>query len=141
MIILDTDVLSALMRQPSDAAVVGWLDRQASFSLWTTSITVLEVRFGIAILPTGKRQTLLKEAFDKTLEEKLEHRIAVVDADSAHEASVLMAIRQRKGRVLELRDAMIAGIVIAHRATLATRNTRYFEDLRTQVVNPWSEAD
>lgn len=137
MIILDTNVLSALMREPPDPAVVRWLDRQPRLSIWTNSITILEIRFGIAILPVGRRQALLSDAFEKALDEKLDRRIAVFDADSAHEASVLMAIRQRKGRVVELRDAMIAGIALVHRATLATRNTRHFDDLSTSVVNPW----
>lgn len=137
MIILDTNVLSALMRQPADPAVVSWLDQQSRLSLWTTSITILEIRFGIAILPSGRRQALLIEAFEKAINEKLDRRVAVFDADCAYEASVLMAARQRKGRTVELRDAMIAGIALAHRATLATRNTRHFEDLSTPVVNPW----
>jgi len=80
---------------------------------------------------------LLSDAFEKALAEKLDRRVAVFGADSAHEASALMAIHQRKGRVVELRDAMIAGIALAHRATLATRNTRHFDDLPTPVVNPW----
>jgi toxin FitB len=137
MVILDTNVLSGLMREPPDPAVVRWLDRQPRLSVWTTSITILEIRFGIAILPVGRRQTMLSDAFEKALDEKLDRRVAVFDADSAHEASALMAIRQRKGRVVELRDAMIAGIALAHRATLATRNTRHFDDLSTPVVNPW----
>jgi len=137
MVILDTNVLSALMREPPDPAVVRWLDRQPRLSVWTTSITILEIRFGIAILPVGKRQALLSDAFEKALDEKLDRRVAVFDADSALEASVLMAIRQRKGRVVELRDAMIAGIALAQRATLATRNIRHFDDLPTPVVNPW----
>jgi predicted nucleic acid-binding protein len=137
MIILDTNVLSELMREPSDPAVVRWLDQQPRLSVWTTSITILEIRFGIAILPGGRRQARLSEAFEKTINEQLDHRVAVFDADSAREASVLMAMRQRKGRVVELRDAMIAGIALVHRATLATRNARHFEDLSTPVVNPW----
>jgi predicted nucleic acid-binding protein len=137
MIILDTNVLSGLMRQPPDLAVVTWLDQQPRLSLWTTSITILEIRFGIAILPTGRRQALLNEAFEKAINETLDSRVAVFDAESAHEASLLMAIRQRNGRTVDLRDAMIAGIAQAHRATLATRNTRHFDDLSTPVVNPW----
>ncbi len=137
MILLDTNVLSALMRQTPDLVVVKWLDQQPRLSLWTTSITILEIRFGIAILSSGRRQELLSEAFKKAIEEMLDRRVAVFDADSAHEASVLMAMRKRKGRAVELRDAMIAGIALVHRATLATRNTRHFDDLSTTVVNPW----
>ncbi|HEY2106413.1 MAG TPA: type II toxin-antitoxin system VapC family toxin [Candidatus Binataceae bacterium] len=137
MILLDTNVLSALMRQTPDLAVIKWLDQQARLSLWTTSITVLEIRFGIAILSSARQQALLSEAFKKAIDEKLDGRVAAFDADSAHEASVLMAMRRGKGRTVELRDAMIAGIALAHGATLATRNTRHFDDLSTPVVNPW----
>jgi predicted nucleic acid-binding protein len=137
MIILDTNVLSALMRRPQHQAVLKWLDNQSAVSLWTTSITILEVRFGIEVLSSGRRRALLTEAFEKTINEILERRVAVFDAESAHEASVLMAIRQKKGRGMDFRDAMIGGIALAHRATIATRNTRHFDDLSTPVVNPW----
>jgi len=138
MIVLDTNVLSALMRQTPDAAVVAWLDRQPRASIWTTSVTVLEVRFGLQIMPAGKRRTLLLQAFDVMLE-KIGRRIASFDDAAAQEAGDLMASRHRKGRPVDLRDAMIAGIVLAHHASLATRNTAHFEDLVARVVNPWND--
>ncbi len=141
MIILDTNVLSALMREKADPAVVRWLDRQPHLSIWTTSITVLEIRFGIAIMVTGRRRSRLSEAFERAINEKLDRRVAAFDAVSAQEAAALMAMRQQSGRSGELRDAMIAGIALAHRATLATRNTRHFSDLSTPVVSPWESAD
>ena len=69
----------------------------------------------------------------------LEHRVAVFDEEAARLASNLTAIRQKKGRVVEIRDTMIAGIVLAHHATLATRNVTHFEDISAKVVNPWRE--
>jgi toxin FitB len=136
MIILDTNVLSALMRPTPDAQVVAWLDRQPRTSVWTTSVTILELRFGLQIMPAGKRRTLLMHAFETVLE-KMEHRIAAFDATAATQAGDLMAARQRKGRPGDLRDTMIAGIALAHHASLATRNTEHFEDVAIPVINPW----
>lgn len=137
MIILDTNVFSALMRESPDKDVISWLDRQPRMSIWTTSVTILEVRFGLQIMATGKRRSLLIQAFEIVLE-RMGHRIASFDAAAATQAADLMAARQRKGRPGDLRDTMIAGIVLARHATLATRNTSHFEDLAAQVVNPWS---
>lgn len=137
MIILDTNVLSALMRRIPDELVIDWLDSQPRTSIWTTSVTTLEVRFGLQSMPSGKRRNALMRAFDIVLENKIERRIAPFDAAAAQEAGDLMAIRHKKGRPGDLRDTMIAGIVLACRATLATRNTSHFEDLSVPVVNPW----
>jgi len=136
VIVLDTTVLSALMRQAPDAKVITWLDKQSRTSVWTTSVTILEVRFGLQIMAAGKRRSVLLEAFE-TLLDRMGHRIAPFDDDAATQAADLMASRQRKGRPVELRDTMIAGIVVAHHATLATRNVVHFEDLSVPVVNPW----
>ena len=136
MIVLDTNVLSALMRQSPDSRVIAWLDSQPRTSVWTTSITVLEVRFGLHILAAGKPRTQLLQAFEKLLD-TMGHRIAAFDDDAAGRAAELMALRQRKGRPVELRDTMIAGIVLARHATLATGNVRHFEDLSVPVVSPW----
>jgi len=136
MIVLDTNVLSALMRQPPDAKVITWLDNQSRTSVWTTSVTVLEIRFGLQIMAAGKRRSLLLAAFDILLDQ-IGHRIAPFDDDAATLAADWMASRQRKGQPGELRDTMIAGIVVARHATLATRNVVHFEDLSIPVVNPW----
>ncbi len=136
MIVLDTNILSAIMRQEPDAKVVNWLDQQSRTSIWTTSITVLEIRFGLQIMATGKRRSSLLQSFDSLLD-KMGHRIAPFDDDAATQAANLMASRKLKGRPVELRDTMIAGIVLARHATLATRNLVHFEDLSVPVVNPW----
>lgn len=139
MILLDTNVLSALMQQRPDAEVIRWLDRQPRTSVWTTSITVFEIRFGLQVMATGKRRSLLMVAFDRLLNELIERRIAYFDSAAAEQAADLMAARQRKGRSGELRDTMIAGIALASHASLATRNVPHFEDIASSVINPWSE--
>ena len=136
MIILDTNVLSALMRQEPDQHVVVWLDRQPRTSVWTTSVTVLEIRFGVQILVAGRRRSLLTEAFEELLA-RLGQRVVTFDIAAAVEASDLMAARHRKGRPVDLRDTMIAGIARAQHATLVTRNTAHFEDTAIPLINPW----
>jgi predicted nucleic acid-binding protein len=137
MIILDTNVLSALMRATPERKVVAWLDQQPRTSVWTTSVTVLEVRFGLQMLAVGKKRSGLVQAFEEVLD-KIEQRVAAFDALGAQQAGDLMAARQRKGRPVDLRDTMIAGIALAHHATLATRNTAHFDDLSIPLVNPWT---
>jgi predicted nucleic acid-binding protein len=137
MIILDTNVLSALMRKAADKNVVAWLDKQPRTSIWTTSVTILEIQFGLQILPAGKRRSVLIKAFETVLVDEMGRRVAPFDTVAAQYAAELMASRHKKGRPVELRDTMIAGIVLACHATLATRNTPHFEDLSVPVVNPW----
>ena len=137
MIILDTNVLSALMRSAPDPEVVAWLDRQAPESLWITSITVFEARFGLALLASGRRRRALERAFALLLEEDLENRVLDFDVAAASAAAELGAARQQAGRPVDMRDTQIAGIALARHATLATRNIRHFEDLSVPVINPW----
>ncbi len=138
MILIDTNVLSALMQRVPDPQVTAWLDRQPRVSVWTSSITILEVRFGLQVMPAGKKRAALIEMFERVLSEKIARRVAAFDALAAQHAADLMALRQQSGRPGELRDSMIAGIVLASRATLATRNTRHFDDLSISMVNPWA---
>ncbi|MDP2877783.1 MAG: type II toxin-antitoxin system VapC family toxin, partial [Holophaga sp.] len=128
MIILDTNVLSAVMRRDADPAVVAWLDRQPAESLWITTITVFEVRFGLELLPGSRRRKDLENAFAQALEEDFQRRILPFDVRAAEEAAMLAARRKTAGQPVEFRDTQIAGIVMAHQATLATRNIRHFQD-------------
>lgn len=137
MIILDTNVLSALMRAEPEVVVVEWLDRQPADSVWITSLTVFEARFGLARLPEGKRRSSLEHAFDRMLEEDLSNRVLNLDEAAAAAAAQIAAGRQRAGRMVDLRDTLIAGIAQARRGTIATRNTRHFEGLDVPVVDPW----
>jgi predicted nucleic acid-binding protein len=141
MIILDTNVLSALMRKALEAQVVAWLDRQPAESVWITSITLFEARLGLALLPRGRRQRTLEAAFARLLQEDLENRVLDFDAVAANAAASLAAERQRAGRPVDMRDTQIAGIALARHATLATRNVRHFQDLKVPVVNPWEAQD
>ncbi|MGB7284653.1 MAG: type II toxin-antitoxin system VapC family toxin [Candidatus Acidiferrum sp.] len=137
MIVLDTNVISALMRQEPERQVVKWLDAQPAASVWITSITVMEIRFGLETMPKGRRQRALLASFELMLKSMIEARIASFDAEAGIHAAALMAQRKRKGCPIEVRGTMIAGIVLANRAALATRNTQHFEDLPLTVANPW----
>ena len=97
MIILDTNVLGALMRTVPDAAVVAWLDRQPADSVWITSITLFEARFGLALLPLGRRRQTLEAAFARLLKEDLENRVLDFDSAAAIEAASLAPRAERGG--------------------------------------------
>ena len=138
MIVLDTNVLSALMQRDFDAKAVAWLDGLPAESVWTTAITVFEVRFGIELLAAGRRRRRLEEAFVEALAEDFEGRILPFDQAAAEAAGSIAADRRRAGRTVEIRDMQIAGIVTARKATLATRNLQHFAELGLTLVDPWS---
>jgi toxin FitB len=138
VIILDTNVLSAAMRRDSDAIVIAWLDAQPVESIWTTAITVFEIRFGIEILAAGRRRQELDDAFAKALEEDFEGRVLPFDQTAARAAGAIAASQRLKGQPVEIRDILIAGIAAARQAMLATRNIRHFEATGIALIDPWS---
>jgi toxin FitB len=140
MILLDTNVISALMAPQPDRAVVEWLDAQPASSIWITSITLLEVRYGLLTLPLGRRRERMTQAFEAVLHQDIESRYAPFDLAAAEQAAQLMAKRKQKGRPVDYRDTMIAGIALASHATLATRNIAHFNDLSVPVINPWESS-
>jgi predicted nucleic acid-binding protein len=140
VIILDTNVVSGLMREPLDISVANWLDRQPRSSIWITSITVLEVRFGLEIMSQGRRRAARSEAFQRLLNEKLERRVAPFDTDAAEQTAILTGNRQHRGQPREIRDSMIAGIALSRQATLATGNIRHFDDVGIDLVDPWGRS-
>jgi toxin FitB len=125
------------MRRVPEPPVVEWLDRQPAESVWITSITLFEVQFGLALLPSGRRRQALRAAFEKLLVEDLEGRILDFDRPAAEAAAALAATRQRSGQSIDIRDTQIAGIVLARRAKFATRNIKHFSDLTIEIMNPW----
>ncbi len=137
MIVLDSNVVSEIMLPRPDSNVTSWLDRQPAPSIWITSITVYEIRYGIQLMPAGKKKSALTASFERWLAEAVQQRIASFDNAAAQAAADLAAARKLPGRPGDPRDAMIAGIVLANHATLATRNVRHFEDIAKSVVNPW----
>src|ERR1700719_4635543 len=138
MILLDTNVVSALMRPDPETLVVKWLNGQPRSSIWITSITVMELRYSLQDMPAGRRRVTMLQLLEKLLAEKIEGRVAPFDTTAAQQAGDLMALRKAKGRLGDSRDTMIAGIALSTHATLATRNTAHFADLSVPVINPWT---
>lgn len=138
MIVLDTNVLAELMRRDANPAVISWLDGQSPQSVWMTTITVFEIRFGLEILADGRRRRQLEAAFDKALIEDFDGRALSFDQAAAQAAAAIAAQQRREGRPVEIRDVQIAGIVAARKAALATRNTRHFEGLGIPLIDPWN---
>lgn len=126
------------MRQETDPAVIAWLDAQPPESIWTTAITVFEIRFGLEILAEGRKRTALEEAFASALSEDFDGRVIAFDQVTADAAAAIAARQRKAGRPVEIRDVQIAGITAARKATLATRNTRHFEGTGIALIDPWS---
>jgi predicted nucleic acid-binding protein len=137
VIILDTNVISEIMLPRPEPQVLIWLDRQPGNSIWTTSVNIFEIRSGLQSMPAGKRRTALTDLFERWLVEVVQGRIVNFDEAAARRAADMNALRNEMGRPADSRDTMIAGIVTASHATLATRDAKHFEDIASSVVNPW----
>ena len=140
MILLDTNVISALMLKRPEPRVVKWLDAQPAESIWTTAVTVFELRTGLELLKSSTRRRELEVAFERLLAEDLAGRVQAFDESAAHAAGSVAAEQRRAGRTVEIRDVQIAGVAKARRATVATRNTRHFADLGVALVDPWTHS-
>lgn len=138
MIVLDTNVLSALMRPEPDPALDSWLDSLPPESVWTTTVTLFEVRYGLELLPAGRRRRRLEDAFVAVITGEIAGRVLMFDEAAALAAGTIAGALHRAGRNVEIRDIQIAGIVAARKATLATRNMRDFKGLGLPLIDPWS---
>src|SRR5262245_60340027 len=137
MIILDTNVISALMRPALNPEPIAWLDKKPRSSIWTTAVNVLEARAGIYLLPQGKRRDSLNAGFDILISDLLQGHVLPFDSAAAEVSATILSERVPKGRNIGTRDTQIAGIVLSRNATLATRNVKDFEDLSISLTNPW----
>ena len=137
MIVLDTNVISELMRPTPNATVVDWLDRQPTQSIWTASICVFEIHMGLSQLPDGRRRHELETRFKQVLQEDLVGRVLDLDTTAAFASADIASKNQSQGKPIELRDLLIAGTVTARRGTLATRNTKHFVNTEVLLINPW----
>ncbi|AZE70542.1 VapC toxin protein [Pseudomonas synxantha] len=138
MIVLDTNVLSELMRAEPAQAVLHWVDSQAAEELFTSAITVAEILHGIERLPDGKRKANLHTQAIAMFKDDFADRILSFDAHAAVQYSMLVATRERSGKPVGLADAQIAAICRARRARLATRNTKDFDHTEVDIINPWT---
>jgi predicted nucleic acid-binding protein len=137
VIILDTNIVSELMKADPFPAVFGWASSHPSADLFTTTITMAELLFGIECLPRGKRRDQLLHEAESVFVEDFGGRILAFDESSARMFAVIAAQRRAHGRPIDEPDAQIAAIARAHSSTLATRNTHDFESCGVRLINPW----
>jgi len=138
VIVLDTNVLSELMRTTPTARVVHWLDRQPATSLFITAITQAEILHGIELMPKSKRRDLLAEVARTIFEDNFADRVLSFSGDAAAHYAAIAVARRRAGRPIAAFDAQIAAIVRSHAASLATRNTDDFDGCGIDVIDPWT---
>jgi predicted nucleic acid-binding protein len=137
-IILDTNVLSELMRSQPDAAVIGWFARQGGVTFYTTAITKSDIMLGIALLPVGKRREALSEAAGKMFQEDFSGTCLPFDESCSNQYAAVVASRRRSGFSITTEDAQIAAIVLNRNLPLATRNTKDFLHIEgLTLLNPW----
>jgi toxin FitB len=139
MIILDTNVLSELMKSQPDQLVLQWIGQYKATSLFITTLTQAEILYGLELLPEGKRRTALKKAAQSMFEIDFAQRILPFDSYAAQEFAVIAAKRRTIGRPISQIDAQIAAIAHCHHATLATRNVVDFEQCGISIINPWEK--
>jgi predicted nucleic acid-binding protein len=140
MFVLDTNVVSELMRQTPDSAVLAWTDSFPRIRLFITAITRAEIRYGIALLPVSRRQRDLTTQANRLFDEMFSDRILPFDAEAADVYSEIMTRRRRSGRPISQSDAQIASIARSRGARLATRDGAGFSGTGITVVNPWDAA-
>jgi toxin FitB len=137
VILLDTNILSELIRPEPHGGVMRWLDSLDSATVATTAITAAELLYGVARLPAGRRKEQLSEAIHGLIEEDFDGRVEPFDATAAAHYADLLSDRETAGRPIGVADAQIAAICRKLEATLATRNTGDFEDTGIELVDPW----
>ena len=140
MILLDTNILSELMRPAPNVSVERWLAEQPEAAVFISAITEAELRYGLALLPSGKRRSALTAAVEEMLREDFNGRILPFDSAAAVAFAEIAADRRRAGRPISQADAQIAAIARSRGAALATRNESDFDACGLDVVNPWSVA-
>lgn len=137
MIILDTNVISVMMQPKRAPGVIAWLDTQPTESIWTSSITLFELRFGLNIMESGKRKRTLLQSLESILQTGIAYRVLSFDSPAAVAAAEIAARLRKIGQGIESRDLQIAAITSARRAVLATRNVKHFTSTGIDLVNPW----
>lgn len=141
MILLDTNVLSELMRPRPELKVVRWVDARSEFDLWISAITVAEIRLGIAILPEGRRKDILNDLVEEMFHQDFSEQCLPFDCEAAREYALIVAERNQKGLPISVEDAQIAALARTAGLALATRNTKGFLDIEgLELVNPWFDS-
>jgi predicted nucleic acid-binding protein len=138
MIVLDTNVLSEVLRPVPEPSVLAWLANQPRASLYTTTVTRGEILYGILLLSDGKRRRGLWDAAKKIFDEDLADQVLNFDSDAADMYAEIAALRRAAGKPISQFDAMIVAMARSRGASLATRNVKAFENCGADIVNPWT---
>jgi toxin FitB len=138
VIVLDTNVVSELIKPAPAPPVITWVDEREPAELVITAITAAELRAGVAILPRGHRSNQVGQRMDALLTFTFAGSVLPFDIDTAGHYAEVVAARRRAGKPIAALDAQIAGLCRRHRATLATRNIRDFDATGVELVDPWT---
>jgi toxin FitB len=139
MILLDTNVISEPLKPNGDPAVAAWIDAQVLETLYLSTISVAELRYGIAALPEGKRKEGLRRSMDERVLPLFESRILAFDVEAAEACAAVRARARAAGRGIGTADSYIAAIAAANGLTVATRDTEPFRASGVPVINPWND--
>jgi predicted nucleic acid-binding protein len=138
MIVLDTNVLSELVKAQPAQRVLDWLDSLEARHVATTAVTAAELWYGIRRMPDSRRRSTLAAGIDAMLYEDLQGRIEVFDAAAAGRYADIVTSRELQGQPIGAADAQIAAICANRHATLATRNIKDFVNTGIELIDPWS---
>jgi hypothetical protein len=139
MILLDTNVISEIMRPRPDSRVTAWIQSLPRKEFWTSSVVVAELLSGIELMPSGRRQKGLRESLEAMLIEDFHGQILSFNLAAARHFGQILSARQRLGRPINEMDAQIAATARAHGAAVATRNVKDFQACELALINPWSD--
>jgi predicted nucleic acid-binding protein len=137
MILLDTNVVSEVMKAAPSAAVLKWLNDQSSSDLYVSAVTIGEIEYGLRILPGSRRRLQLREKFDQFIAVAFAQRVLAYGETTARIYGEIMGLRKEVGRPMSVPDGQIASIARSHRMSVATRNTRDFEECGVDLLNPF----
>ncbi|MGB5466277.1 MAG: type II toxin-antitoxin system VapC family toxin [Sedimenticolaceae bacterium] len=140
MILLDTNVVSEVMKTQPAEAVVAWLNGQDSERLYVSAITIGEIIYGLRILPDGERRSGLRERFERFVVLAFDQRVLAYDESAAHVCGELMGDRKELGLPMSVPDGQIAAIARLNHLAVATRNVLDFEHCGIDVLNPFETA-
>lgn len=138
MIVLDTNVLSEILRPAPDSRVMAWLALQPRAALFTTTVTEAEILYGVRLLADGSRKEALSIAIEDIFDKDFAGRLLSFDSDAADMYADIAASRRNSGRPISQFDAMIAAVTKSRGATLATRNVKDFVNCGVAIVDPWA---
>lgn len=139
MILIDTNIISEMMKPLPNSLVLDWIKHQEILNLFISTITIAEISYGLNVLPKGKRRLNLELAFSKAIQEGFTGRILSFDESAAYQYGLIMSTRRKFRQPLGIPDGQIAAIAKTHGASIATRNLSDFEGCSLQLINPFEK--